>query len=89
MARMYVYVIMNVEGFGCLGWVGFTWRALLVMYVSTRGMYSTNYVYRELLLILHHSVRHNFLWIYISVQEWVIDVPNNNYVDNLPRTYSL
>ena len=28
--------------------------------VSTQGMYSTNYVYVELLLILHHSVRHSF-----------------------------
>ena len=85
MDMMYVYyIIMHVEGFGCLDWAGFLWRALLVKYVSTQGMYSTN-VYSELLLILPHSVHHSFLGTHISVQEWVIDVPSNNYVDNLPK----
>ena len=84
MAMMYVYIIMHVEGFGCLGLLGFLWRALLVMYISTQGMYSTN-VYSELLLILPHSVHHSSLWTHISVQEWVIGVPSNNYVDNMPK----
>ena len=36
---MYVYIIIHVEGFGCLDWVSFLWRALLVMYIPTQGTY--------------------------------------------------
>ena len=70
-----------------VAWVGLAFcggHCWLCTYLLKVCMYSTN-VYSELLFILPHSVHRSFLWTHISVQEWVKDVPSNNYVDNLPK----